>query len=82
MNLLSLNYGLLDYLNDAFRRPRGPSAQLKKLLESLERKENDIRARLAKEKDPLERRHLKIEFKVTQMQREKGLARLRELQDR
>lgn len=79
MNLSKMRDGLQQYLHSAFHRHHGPLAELEQLIVALEKKDTNLQEQLTTEKDPLKRRHLKIELKVTRLQREKGLARRQEL---
>ncbi len=56
--------------------------QIDELLGRLEKKENKLQRKLAKEKDSAKRKHLKLQIKIASVQRKKGLARRRELEEK
>ena len=79
MNLAKTLGGVQDYLLNAWHKDHSRLAKLDQLLDALEKKAADLEKRLDREKDPLRRRHLKIELKVARMQRTKGIRRRREM---
>ena len=80
MDLKDFRDKFQDYLSNGWNNKHTRYAELGRLIDALERKETDLEKRLDTESDPLRRRHLKIELKVTRVQRAKGIRRRRELQ--
>ena len=80
MNLKDIRDSLQDYLHGGWLKDHTRIERLSQLIDALERKEANLEKRLDAERDPLNRRHLKIELKVTRMQLAKGSKRRRELQ--
>ena len=80
MDLKDIRDDLQDFLRNGWNNRHTRYAELGRLVDALEKKETNLEKRLDMERDPLKRRHLKIELKVTRVQRAKGIRRLRELQ--
>ena len=81
MQLKSISDDLRHYLHASWHHDRMREADLNRLIEALEKKAVDLQRRLDLERNPLKRRHLKIELRVARMQHDKGVKRLNELRD-
>lgn len=81
MDLKHVRDDLQGYLYGGWFKNHTRYEKLSQLIEALEKREATLEKRLDAEKDPLQRRHLKIELRVTRMQLAKGNKRSRELQD-
>ena len=80
MDLTQLRHSLTSLVHHGLHKHNGHRVELDQLIEALEQKDADLQQRLAQEKDPIKRRHIKIELQVTRLQHRKGLARRLELQ--
>ena len=80
MDLTHFRHSLVGLVHQGLHRQDGHGAELDQLIEALKKKDADLEQRLGQERDPIKRRHIKIELQVTRLQYRKGLARRLELQ--
>ena len=80
MGLKKLIKNLQNNLNEGKRKNNLSCDRIDALLGKLEKKENQLRRKIAKEKNATKRKHLKLQLKIASVQYKKGKARRAELE--
>lgn len=80
MGIQKLVKKLKAHLAKGKKKDKVSCERIDELLVALAKKEKKLEQKLAKEKDPADRKHLKIELKVARLQLKKGKERRRELE--
>jgi len=80
MGLKKLIKNLQDNLSEGERKNNVACDRIDALLGKLEKKEHQLRRKIAKEKNATKRKHLKLQLKIASVQYKKGKTRRAELE--